>query len=197
MRIPFLAKVSDRSELGVEQDRFRFIADTLGGSAFLLAGSAFWLVGALVSLAWPAAQVGWVLYAGLAVPFLGFAIARMQGARFSNHPSYAALATLASLTELTAIPTMFFLRNDHPEALPGVLLIADGAHLLILMWLHLDYTYFLAANVKVVLGGLFLYGALWQDSYPAQLTAAGLVSLVAAALVWRDSRRTVQLYLKE
>jgi hypothetical protein len=110
MRIPFIAKVSDRSELGVEQDRFRFITATLGGSAFLL--------------------------------------------------------------------------------------IADGAHLLILMWLHLDYTYFLAANVKVVLGGLFLYGALWPGSYPAQLTAAGVVSLVAAAFVWRDSRRTVRLYLR-
>lgn len=48
---------------------------------------------------------------------------------------------------------MFFLRDEHPEALPGVLLIADGAHLLILIWLHLDYTYFLAANAKVVLGG--------------------------------------------
>ena len=31
MRIPFIAKVLDRSELGVEQDRFDFIADTFGG----------------------------------------------------------------------------------------------------------------------------------------------------------------------
>lgn len=65
------------------------------------------------------------------------------------------------------------------------------------MWLHLDHTYFLAAHVKVVLGGVFLYGALWHDSYPAQLTAAGVVSLVAAGFVWRDSQRTVQLYLKD
>jgi hypothetical protein len=40
-------------------------------------------------------------------------------------------------------------------------------------------------------------GALWHDSYPAQLTAAGVVSLVAAGFVWRDSKQTVQLYLRD
>jgi hypothetical protein len=196
MRIPFIAKVSDREELGVEADRFRFIADTKGGSAFLFAGAMFWLTGSAVSLIWPAAEVEWVLYGGLTVPLIGLAIGHLQGAILSSNPIYASLAGLAAITELAAIPTMFFLRNSHPEALPGILLIADGAHLLILMWLHLDYTYFLAANIKIVLGGLFLYGALWSGSYPAQLAAAGVVSLVAGALVWRDSSRTLELYLK-
>jgi len=196
VRIPFIAKVAEASELGVEQARFRFITETRGGSAFLLAGSAFWLFGAVVAIMWPDARVEWVLYAGLAVPILGFAIARVQRVKLFGHPGYATLAGLATMTELSALPAMFFLRESAPEALPGVLLIADGAHLLILMWLHLDYTYFLAANAKIVLGVLFLFGGLWPDSYPMQLGAAGLISLVAVPFVWRDSGRTMRLYLR-
>jgi len=127
--------------------------------------------------------------------FVGLLIARPQKARLGADARYAALAGIATVTELTALPTMFFLRESHPDALPAILVIADGAHLLILMWLHLDYTYFLAGNLKVVLGIVFLFTDLWASSYPLQLTAGGVVSLVAAALVWRDSSRMASLYL--
>lgn len=196
VRIPFIPRVADASQLGAEEARFSYIADTRGGSAFLLAGAAFWLLGALVGVVAPAARVEWVLYAGFAVPVLGFAIARLQGARLWGHSGYAALVMLATLTELAALPTMFFLRSEHPEVLPGVLMIGDGAHLLILMWLHLDYTYFVAGNIKALLGALFLFGALWPNSYPLQMAASGLISLVAALLVWHDSTRTAELYLR-
>jgi len=196
VRIPFIPKVSDPDELGVEESRLRFIADSRGGSAFLLAGAVFWLLGSLVAVLQPAWRVEWVLYGGLAVPVLGIAIARLQGARLFGHAGYAALAVFATFTELAALPTMFFLRADHPEVLPGVLMISDGAHLLIFMWLHLDYTYFLAGYAKALLGTLFLFGVLWPDSYPLQMLAGGLVSLAAALFVWRDSGRTLQLYLK-
>lgn len=196
MRIPFIPKVSTQEELGVEDARLSFTADSLGGSAFLFAGAAFWLIGALVSLTLPGIRVEWVLYAGLAVPVLGFLIAKLQGAQLGGHPGYASLVGFATITELAALPTMFYLRVDHPEALPGVFLIADGAHLLILMWLHMDYTYFLAGFAKALLGCFFLFGVLWDGSYPLQMMAGGVISLAAAFLVWRDSGRTLRLYLR-
>jgi hypothetical protein len=192
--IPFLPKVSDLSELGVEPDQFRYISDARGGSAFMLAGTCFWLGGALFCLLFPNARVEWVLYAGLSVPFLGVLFARLQGAKLLGHPRFAALAGIATLTELAVLPSLFFLRNTQPEALPAILLIADGAHLVILMWLHLDYSYFLAGNIKIVLGTMFLFTELFSGSYPPQLAAGGVVSLVAAVLVWRDSGRTASLY---
>lgn len=196
MRIPFIPKVSSQEELGVEDARLRFTADSMGGSAFLLAGAAFWLIGALVSMVVPAIRVEWVLYAGFGVPVLGILIARLQGARLGSHPGYASLVGFATITELAALPTMFYLRVEYPEALPGVLLIADGAHLLILMWLHMDYTYFLAGFAKALLGSLFLFGVLWEGSYPLQMLAGGLISMAAALFVWRDSHRTLELYLR-
>lgn len=186
----------NKEELGVEDARLQFTSDSKGGSAFLFAGAAFWLIGALVSQIVPGVRVEWVLYAGFAVPVLGGMFAKLQGARLWNHPGYASLVMFATIAELAALPTMFYLRTDHPETLPGVLLIADGAHLLILMWLHMDYTYFLAGFGKAVFGGLFLFGVLWEGSYPVQMLAGGLISLAAAFFVWRDSDRTLQLYLR-
>lgn len=196
MRIPFVPRVSSQEDLGVEDARLRFISDTRGGSAFLFAGAVFWLVGAVVAGVAPDARVPWILYGGLLVPVLGVVIARLQGARLGGHPGYAVLVMAATLTELAALPTMFYLRADHPETLPGILMIADGAHLLVLMWLHLDYTYFIAGYLKAVLGCLFLFGVLWEGSYPLQMTASGVISLVSAVLVWRDSGRTLDLYLR-
>jgi hypothetical protein len=143
-----------------------------------------------------AARVEWVLYGGFAVPLLAIVIARLQRARLFGLAGYAALAVFATFTELAALPTMFFLRAEHPEVLPAILMIADGAHMLIFMWLHMDYTYFLAGYAKAMLGTLFLFGVLWSGSYSSQMLASGLISLVAALLVWRDSHRTMQLYLK-
>lgn len=196
MRIPFLPKVNNIDELGVEDARFRFTSDTRGGSGFLLAGSVFWLTGALVAALAPDLRVTAIIYGGLLVPFLGFGIARLQRARLFSHPGYAALVTFATMTELAALPVMILLRNDHPEALPGILMIADGAHLLILMWLHMDFTYFLAGYAKAFLGTLFLFGVIVPGSYPWQMAASGAISLAAALFVWRDSSRTPSLYLK-
>lgn len=195
MRIPFLRRVNDASELGVQSAQLRYIADSRGGSAFLLAGAVFWLVGSVFCLLVPSLRVEWVLYAGLSIPFVAILLARLQGARLLDNPRYAALAGIATITELAALPTMFFLRESHPEVLPAILMISDGAHLLVLMWLHLDYTYFLAGNLKVVLGLSFLFSDVWSNSYPSQLSLSGLVSLAAALWVWRDSDRTESLYM--
>lgn len=64
----------------------------------------------------------------------------------------------APITELTALPMMFYLRIEHPEVLPGTLMIAGGAYLLILMWLHLDFAYFVAGYATALFGALFLFG---------------------------------------
>ncbi len=156
----------------------------------------FWFTGALLAQVAPSVRVQWLLYGGLAVPVLGVVLAKLQGARLWGHPGYASLVMFATLTELAALPTMFYLREEHPEVLPGILMIADGAHLLILMWLHLDFSYFVAGYAKALLGALFLFGVLWEGSYPMQMAASGAISLVTALLVWRDSKNTLQLYLR-
>lgn len=196
MRIPFIPKVERASDLQLEAGLLRYIRDSRGGSAFLLAGAFFWFVVGLGSVLAPPLRVELVLYGGLTVPIIGMVVARVQGARLFGDSRYSSLAALAVVTELAALPVMFFLRDSHPAILPAILMITDGAHLVIYMWLHLDYTYFIAANLKVVLGVLFLFGMIIPGSYAAQGVLSGAISLTAGLLVYRDSSRTLDLYLR-
>lgn len=66
-------------------------------------------------------------------------------------------------------------RRTSSVVLPAISMIADGAHLLILMWLHLDHSYFLAGYAKAILGALSLFGVLWEGSYPLQMAASGVI----------------------
>lgn len=194
MRIPFIERVDDIEELGVEPGLWDYISDSRGGSAFLFAGAVFWFLVAGVAAIGDDHWVAFVLYGGLLVPVLATLIARMQRARLLSNVRYASLAGFAAMTELAALPVMFFLRDSHPGALIAILMIADGAHLLIYMWLHFDYWYFLAANAKVVLGALFLFDFVDVGAPQIQAGASGAVSLAVAPLIWRDSQRTADLY---
>ena len=77
--------------------------------------------------------------------------------------------------------------HDSPQLLPSTLTIIDGAHLLIFMWLHLDYTYFLASAAKFVVGALYIW-TLHAHALLIVGLASALVSAVGALMVWRRSR---------
>ena len=195
MRIPFIKRVEDPAKL-IPKDREDFIRSTKGGSAFLLAGGTFWLIGALISSVAPDIKIPFIIWGGLSVPVLGFVYGTLQGARFLTRSQYTALAAIAPVLEVAAVPIMLFLKDLRPDALPGVLMIPAGAHLLVYMWLHMDYAYYIAANVLVLAGMLFLFGVVFAGSYPIQMLVAGVASIVPAFIVWRDSSRTLELYRK-
>lgn len=54
------------------------------------------------------------------------------------------------------LPILFVLADINPLLLAAALTIIDAGHLPVLMWIHLDYTYFLAACAKLVIGLAFL-----------------------------------------
>jgi hypothetical protein len=182
-------------EEDVDPHRIQFIKDSRGGSAFLFAGGLFWTLAGLIALRFsPSVAINFYLFGGLAVVPVGFAIARWQGATFSRTSPYTILAAIAPLSTVFSLVVIFAFAHRIPELVAPALTIMDAAHFLILMWLHLDYTYFLAACVKVIIGLLFLL------SFPAfafvgvGLLSAG-VSMLAAILVWRASRDPLRPYL--
>ena len=191
MRIPFI-----RGRLVIGQDRVQFIQLTKGRSAFLLAGGIFWLAASLCSLALPVGQaVNVYVFGGFSVPVLGFIIARLQGSRMNSSPQYATLAAIASAITPFCFPILLLVAHDNPQMLPSTLTIIDGAHLLVLMWLHLDYTYFLAAVMKFVLGALYIW-TLHTNAFLVVGLVSAAISTLSAVIVWRSSRDPVAGYRK-
>lgn len=195
MRIPFIPKVNDIEELRLSEDLFKYIRATKAGSSLIFAGALFWLVAALIGATRPEWQLNYIIYGGLSVPFMGLMIAKAQGAKLFTNARYDSLAAFAVLTELVALPVMIFLKDSQPEVLPLILMLMDGAHLVVYMWLHLDYYYFLAANAKIVIACLFMFGVIDANPYTYAVLASGITSVLLASLAWRDSSRTKQLYL--
>lgn len=191
MRIPFI-----RGRLVIGQDRVQFTQLTKGGSAFLLAGAVFWLAASLSSIVLPVGQaINVYVFGGFSVPILGFTIARLQGSRMSSSPQYATLAAIASAITPFCFPILLLVAHADPQSLPSTLTIIDGAHLLVFMWLHLDYSYFLAAAMKFVIGALYIW-TLHAHAFLIVGLVSAAISVLSAVLVWRSSRDPLADYRK-
>ena len=162
----------------------------------MLAGAIFWLAASLSSMALPVGQaINVYVFGGFSVPILGFTISRLQGSRMSSSPQYATLAAIASAITPFCFPILLLVAHDDPQSLPSTLTIIDGAHLLVFMWLHLDYTYFLASVMKFVLGALYIWTLHTNALLVVGLVSAA-ISVLSAVMVWRSSRDPLAGYRK-
>lgn len=183
MRIPFI-----RGRLVVGEDRVQFIQMTKGGSAFLLAGAIFWLAASLASIVLPLGEaINIYVFGGFSVPVVGFIIARLQRAHMNSSRQYATLSAIASAITPFCFPVLLLVAHDNPQSLPATLTVIDGAHLLVLMWLHLDYTYLLMSVAKFAVGALYIW-TLHENAFLVVGAASAAVSVVGAVLVWRSSQ---------
>ena len=142
MRIPFIPRVADPIAL-IRPEKENFIRETKSGSSFLIGGAVFWLIGALISYVAPNATIIWVIYGGLSVPILAIGIGKLMHSAWLIKSPYTVLAAVAPVMELAAIPIMIFFQHSNPATLVGILMICEGAHYLIYMWLHMEYYYFI------------------------------------------------------
>jgi hypothetical protein len=177
----------------VAEDRLTFVVATRGGSAWLWAGGLFWTVAGLGgALAHPSVWTKLYLYGGFSVPVLGWLIARAQGVKIPRSP-YVPLVVVATAITPFCFPLLILTERMQPSLLPVALTLVDGAHLLVLMWVQLDYSYFLAAVAKGVIGSLFGFAFL-QLAPVGVGAAAAVVSLLAACSVGRDAPHAFRIY---
>lgn len=181
----------------VPADRLSFIVATRGGSAWLWAGGLFWAAAGLSGvLGAPGVWAKVYLYGGFSVPVVGWAFARAQRVRVPPKSALVPLVAIAAAITPFCFPLLILIERHEPAMLPVALTIVDGAHLLVLMWVQLDYAYFLAAVAKGVIGSLF--GFVYLAQAPAGVgLASAVVSFVAAWSVQRDAARAFQLYSRE
>jgi len=178
----------------VPTDRLAFIVATKGGSAWLLAGALFW-AGAGISglLASPGVWTKVYLYGGFSVPIAGWLLAKAQSVTVPPKSALVPLVAIAATITPFCFPLLILIEQRDPALLPVALTVIDGAHLLVLMWLQLDYAYFLAAVAKGIIGATFGFVFLEQSAVGVGFASAA-VSLLAGWSVYRDARNAVQLY---
>ena len=178
----------------VPTDRLAFIVATKGGSAWLLAGALFW-AGAGISglLASPGVWTKVYLYGGFSVPIVGWLFAKAQSVTVPPKSALVLLVAIAATITPFCFPLLILIEQRDPALLPVALTVIDGAHLLVLMWLQLDYAYFLAAVAKGIIGATFGFVFLEQSAVGVGFASAA-VSLLAGWSVYRDARNAVQLY---
>jgi hypothetical protein len=171
-----------------------FIVATRGGNAWLWAGGLFWAAAGLCGLLgtadlWPKVY----LYGGFSVPVVGWLLARGQRIQIPSRSPFVPLVAIASAITPLCFPLLILIERREPSLLPVALTIIDGAHLLVLMWVQLDYAYFVAAVAKGVIGSIF--GFVFLAQAPAGVGfASAAVSFLAAWTVQRDAPHAVQLY---
>ena len=177
----------------VPTDRLAFIVATRGGSAWLVAGALFWagagVSGLLASGVWPKVY----LYGGFSVPIVGWLLAKAQSVTVPPKSALVPLVAIAATITPFCFPLLILIERRDPALLPVALTVIDGAHLLVLMWLQLDYAYFLAAVAKGIIGATFGFVFLEQSAVGVGFASAA-VSLLAGWSVYRDARNAVQLY---
>jgi hypothetical protein len=189
MRIPFLKK-----EITVEQDRLNFIRHSHGGSAMLLSGGIFWLIAGIIAMnATPTITANVYLYGGMIVPILGFIIAKLLQSDLMQPSKYTSLVILASGITTYGMPILFLVNKYNPLLIAPVLAILNGGHLFILMWIHLDYIYFLLALAELIVGITFIF------SFPAVAPVyvgllLGLISIFAGIFVYIASKNPLKGY---
>ena len=178
----------------VPADRLAFIVATKGGSAWLLAGALFW-AGAGISglLASSGVWTKVYLYGGFSVPIAGWLLAKAQSVTVPPKSALVPLVAIAATITPFCFPLLILIEQRDPALLPVALTVIDGAHLLVLMWLQLDYAYFLAAVAKGIIGATFGFVFLEQSAVGVGFASAA-VSLLAGWSVYRDARNAVQLY---
>lgn len=193
MRIPFLPRLSSND---ISAAQVQFIQASHGGSPLLFAGATFWFVAGLLAIFLPLdLSTSVYLYGGLLVPLFGFGIARLQRTKLLQPSQYTSLATIAPMMTVFCLPILFVLADINPLLPAAALTIIDAGHLPVLMWIHLDYTYFLAACAKLVIGLAFLLS--FPDMAPVGVgILSGCVSLLAGWAVWKASRDPLRPYLR-
>jgi hypothetical protein len=177
----------------VTEDRLSFIVATRGGSAWLWAGGLFWAAAGISGiLGGPGLWAKVYLYGGFSVPVLGWLFARVQRIRIPKSPLVPLVAITSAITPFS-FPLLILLERHDPLLLPVALTLVDGAHLLVLMWVQLDYAYFLAAVLKGVIAAGF--GFALPGQAPAGVgVASALVSFLAAWSVHRDAPHAFRIY---
>lgn len=189
MRIPFLKK-----NIVITCERYEFIKESRGGSFMLFSGAIFWYVAFIIATIAPLKITGAVYtYGGLAVPVIGFIILKMQHLNISKNNQYTWLAIFSSIITPFCFPLLILVAKYDMRLVPPTLCIINGAHLLILMWIHLEYIYAIMSMAYFIIGINFMFNFQKIAMVYVGLSAS-IVSVIGGFIIYLNTKTPLQGY---
>lgn len=189
MRVPYL-----KQNTSIREDRLSYITNTCGGSTGVYGGAVFWLVASLLSLFTSRyiATSFYIFGGAILVPVLSAQLLKMKK-KPKVSGEYLHLTIISNLIFAALYPIAYIMQNKIPDYIPIAVALFNAAHLLVFMWIHLEFLYCL------LVGGYFIISMAFIFLFP-QFTfhylgfVLCIVNLAFAVLIERSARRVSEIY---
>lgn len=189
MRIPFLKK-----NITITSERYQFIKETRGGSFMLFAGAIYWYV-SFVTISIAPLKIGNIVYTygGILIPIIGFVILKIQNLKMPKKNQYTWLVIFSSLITPFCFPVLILIGKYDMRLVPPAIAIINGAHLLILMWIHLDYIYAIISMIYLIIGITFMF-YLQQFAIVYVGLLCSILSTLSGTIIYFTSKKPLKGY---
>ncbi|KNY26160.1 DUF7010 family protein [Pseudobacteroides cellulosolvens] len=192
MRVPYL-----KQGIKVKKERLEYIKNTCGGSTGLYSGALFWLMASIISLFCSKyISTSFYIFGGaILVPVLSTSLLKFKKKKKAAG-EYLHLTIISNMIFVALYPIAYVMQNKLPEYIPMVVALINAAHLLVFMWIHLEFLYCILVGVYFSLSIVFIF-IFQQYMFNYMGFALCIVNLVFAVIIDKSSQKVSQIYQEE
>lgn len=155
MRAPYLKK-----PYKISKERLDYIVNTCGGSTGVYAGAVFWLTSSFISLfaSEYIASTFYIFGGAIIVPVLSILLLKIKNKNKADG-DYQALTIISNMAFIVFYPVAFIVQQQIPEYVPMVIALINASHLLIFMWIHMEFLYCMLVGIYFIVSMGFVFVA--------------------------------------
>lgn len=152
MKVPYLKN----NEL-VSSERVNYIKNTCGGSTGIYSGALFWLMGSIVSLfSSQYVSTSFYIFGGaILVPILSVQLLKLKK-KDKVDGEYLSLTIISNMAFIVAYPIVFVIQQQIPNYVPVIIALINAVHLLVFMWIHMEFLYCILTVIYSIVSMLFI-----------------------------------------
>jgi hypothetical protein len=189
LRVPYL-----KETYKVSKERLNYIVNTCGGSTGVYAGAVFWLIASFISLfASEYIATSFYIFGGaIIVPVLSIQLLKIKNKNKADG-EYQSLTIISNMSFIIFYPIALIVQQQIPEYVPMVIALINAAHLLIFMWIHMEFLYCILVGIYFIVAMGFVFTA---PDYIFNYLGFVLcvINLVFAILIEKSSKQILNSY---
>jgi hypothetical protein len=153
LRVPYL-----KETYKISKERLDYIVNTCGGSTGVYAGAAFWLIASFISLfASKYIATSFYIFGGaIIVPVLSIQLLKIKNKNKADG-EYQSLTIISNMAFIIFYPIALIVQQQIPEYVPIVIALINASHLLIFMWIHMEFLYCILVGLYFIVSMGFVF----------------------------------------